>query len=493
MSFRRFVTHSWKSPEVYLPDKPSNPNQLSNHISSIFFLIDGSRSTDIKFPINAVSVVGVPESPEVAKNHGVLVGKQFGDYNSIASHYLQKPDMLQMQEVGAIFRNGNGEKAVYIDTGVVIFTGDAVNSFLSLLDEPIVNICTSKGITPTQSVSIGMRSSSYTSVKALRLELYSDILHACALSGAAKDLNTYLSVLGITSTELEDKPYTSALKVIWNILHSCPLHLIKVPQGKFCHLGTSSELLTLLSCCTDYRSEIENENENENDYEKKTDGNMDQRTLGSRRENNQSKFSIQSDSTDSDEDKNENEDEIRNTYLTIKISKLDVFSKKYSLNNFVMSSILYRENSESYLTINQLNSTNISFSKNFKGIIINSILILNKLNNHQNKNLNEKINENSLASENSLIEHSLLSGNINVGFRSVVSHFPGFLGSNLTVLDGIMMQYVPVKHSNALISEKNEFVVLLFSIDDDVKAHYLEEHSSICGASWRILFDVRTS
>ena len=444
-------------------------------LSSLFnfpISIDGKLPICLKFPENAVSVVGVPESPEVAKNHGVLVGKQFGDYNSIASHYLQKPDMNQMQEVGAIFKNGscNGKDAVYIDTGVVVFTGLAVNSFLSLLDNPLINNCTSKGLVDKGFSPIETQSSSTTVVAAFRLELYSDILHACALHDAPNDLETYLTVLGVTSTSASSKnvPYVSALKVIWNVLHSCPLHLIQVPRGMFCHLGTSSELLSLLSSCTDYVTDVEDEsvNDMEADHEIEED----------RRGNNKRQFSINTDSTDS----NQNKDEINK----VNIDKFYIFSKKYSLNNFVRSSILYQKDLEPYVTTHSLNSTDISFTEDLQGIIINSIIILENVTSHENGS--------SSASKNSLIEHSILSGIFNVGFRSIISHFPGFLGSNLTVLDDMMMQYVPLKYGDVVDnkSDENEFLVLVFSIDDDIKSYYLEEHSTICGVSWNVLFDV---
>ena len=381
--------------------------------------------------------------------------------------------MNQMLEAGAIFKNENcnGEDAVYIDTGVVIFTGLAVHSFLSLLDNPLVNICTSKGLADKYSSPVQIQSSSTTVVTALRLELYSDILHAYALCDAPNDLETYLSVLGISSTSAssENLPYVSALKVIWNVLHSCPLHLIQVPRGIFCHLGTSSELLNLLSSCTDYVKDVEDEIVNDKKAVHESEGD--------RRVYNKRQFSINSDSSDSDENKDE---------LKIgNIDKLKIFSKKYSLHNFVRSSVFYQKDSEPYVTINQLDSTDVSLSKDFQGVIINSILILENVTSHQNSN--------SFANGSSLIEHSILSGIFNVGFRSVISHFPGFLGSHLKVLDNMMMQYVPVKYGDVMEkkSDENEFLVLVFGIDDDIKSYYLEEHSSICGVPWNVLFNVR--
>ena len=57
----------------------------------------------------------------------------------------------------------------------------------------------------------------------------------------------------------------------------------------------------------------------------------------------------------------------------------------------------------------------------------------------------------------------------------------------------MMMQYVPLKYGDVVDnkSDENEFLVLVFSIDDDIKSYYLEEHSSICGVPWNVLFNVR--
>ena len=169
-----------------------------------------------------------------------------------------------------------------------------------------------------------------------------------------------------------------------------------------------------------------------------------------------------------------------------KMSKLELFSKKYSLQKFIKSSVMCKKDNVQHRTVHTLTTSDPLFDSNFQGIVINSLFIVDNMN---------SINDNNLyCGKSSLIEHSILSGEFCVGCRSVVSHVPGFFGVNLIVLDNMMMQYVPVKYgTDAGTLECEEFVVLLFSIDDDIKEHYSSERSSICGASWDSLFNVSTS
>ena len=98
----------------------------------------------MSFPVDAVSIIGVPESVHKAINHGVLIeantspssppphlptemneGSPKGYKSSQLAYYLQKPSLEKLQGY-----NGGSDTAV-IDTGVVIFTGTACQvSFL---------------------------------------------------------------------------------------------------------------------------------------------------------------------------------------------------------------------------------------------------------------------------------------------------------------------------------------------------------------------------
>jgi hypothetical protein len=356
--------------------------------------------------MNAISVVGVPEAPSIAKNHGVLVGQKSNDNNGMASHYLQKPSILKMQEAGAIFEDDDceGGEAVYIDTGVVIFTGEAVNAFLSLLDDSTVNICTSKGILRTKQ-STNQDADMPTDPRdvhpvSLRLELYSDILLAMMLRNTPHDLDTYFASLGISANEIpeganKNSTYIIALRAIWSTFCRTPLHLLSVPKGMFCHLGTSFELLQLLSSCSESNDSVQN-------------------TVSAPRDCNNA--------------------------IAVKNDKLQLFSKKYSLGNFVQSCVLLKEFDGPYRITNNLTDSYKFKSPKFHGVSINSIFIYSDVNKNEGNP--------PLCARNSLVEHSVLSGAYSVGSGSIISHVPGFLGENISILPGMMVQCVPILTDN---------------------------------------------
>lgn len=327
------------------------------------------------------------------------MGQNSNDNNGMATHYLQKPSILRMQEAGAVLKNDDceGGEAVYIDTGVVIFTGEAVNAFLSLLDDSSVNICTSKGIRRTHQNTSTSTDPKDVRPEALRLELYSDILLAMMLRNSPSDLDTYFTSLGISANEIPEGPnksstYIIALTAIYKTFCRTPLHLLSVPKGMFCHLGTSSELLQLLSSCN-----------------QKNDS--DQNTVSASRDCNNA--------------------------IAGKNDKLHLFSKKYSLGNFIHSCLLLKEFNGPYrITNNLTDSYKFKLVPKFHGVSINSIFVYSCVNKNDGNP--------SVCGRNSLVEHSVLSGAYAVGSGSIVSHIPGFLGENLSILPGMMVQCVPI-------------------------------------------------
>lgn len=378
--------------------------------------------------MNAVSVVGVPEAPSIAKNHGVLVGQNSNENNGMATHYLQKPSILKMQEAGAIFEDDDcdGGEAVYIDTGVVIFTGEAVKAFLSLLDDSSVNICTSKGILRTNQNRSTSTDQTDVLPTALRLELYSDILLAMMLRNSPNDLDMYFSSLGISANEIPEGPnksstYIIALRAIWKTFSRTPLHLLSVPKGMFCHLGTSSELLQLLSSCS------ENNDSDQNSVSVPRDCNI---------------------------------------AIAVKSDKLKLFSKKYSLGNFVQSCVLYKEFNGPYgITNNRTDSYKFKYLPKFNGVSINSIFVYSGMNRNE-ENL-------SFCGRSSLVEHSVLSGAYGIGSGSIVSHVPGFLGENLSILPGMMVQCVPIltDHSATDLGTETDDSTNRYDLNDFVQLY----------------------
>ena len=137
----------------------------------------------------------------------------------------------------AVFNNGN-ELSVWIDTGVVIFTGYALESIISLFEFETINKCTDRyaKLHPNDDLD-------------LRLELYSDILLALKQNNRSNSLNEYLLRLGISIQQSNldlNHPYNNALTLLHKQLNNIPLYLLAVKNGLFSHMGTSNEMLDLV-------------------------------------------------------------------------------------------------------------------------------------------------------------------------------------------------------------------------------------------------------
>jgi hypothetical protein len=132
-----------------------------------------------------------------------------------------------------------------VDSGVVIFTGSALEQFASLLCSPSIANCTSRVL---NSLTDELSSVKLEQV-VLRLELYSDILLALQFHSQKElKMEDYLHRLGLDAAGVVGSPtaYSNALPLLWESLRSCALFVIHVPAGKFNHLGTSQEVLDLL-------------------------------------------------------------------------------------------------------------------------------------------------------------------------------------------------------------------------------------------------------
>ena len=298
---------------------------------------EGGGEGAMVIPQDVVSIVVVPERPEVAKNHGVLVPQKNKGNNTITSisgvaqSYLQKPSIALMEEAGAIdVQSGNA----WIDTGLVIASGSAFKAMLALLDDDTISHCTERVICGTSdskknkddnkgsscgtsdskknnknkddnkgsSTTTTTTTSNDTSASAsrskplpLRLELYSDMLLALALTDGPCTQQQYAARLGlegssgaggvgiINNNAEKGRVLSDALVRLWEGLHRVSLHVLLVPNGTFCHLGTSAELLEML--CAPLDAEVAKINTNTNTYTKKnTNTNTNTNTSAGRRE-----------------------------------------------------------------------------------------------------------------------------------------------------------------------------------------------------------------
>ena len=156
----------------------------------------------------------------------------------------QKPSIESMTQEGAIYGGTSDDSFALIDTGVVIFTGEALLKFSSLAEQTGVSNCTTRVI---ESLQQGVSSKADVEKQVLRIELYSDILLALGLVGqTSSDISVYLKRLNVPSLSGPPSSYLSALPVIWDTLREFSLHVIHVVSGRFNHLGTTEEVLQLL-------------------------------------------------------------------------------------------------------------------------------------------------------------------------------------------------------------------------------------------------------
>lgn len=122
-----------------------------------------------------------------------------------------------------------------IDTGLVIFTGAALQSLLDLRHSPFVNDHN--------------RVNQAAQNEYLRFELYTELLLACfTSSNMLHDFPDYLHAAGFKSEQggLSDVQ-KAGLDWMWSTFHQFQLHMVFFPRGEFLHLGTSREVFNLLT------------------------------------------------------------------------------------------------------------------------------------------------------------------------------------------------------------------------------------------------------
>lgn len=188
-----------------------------------------------------VYVVAVPAISTVAKNHGVLSNKSLlqklrSNFDSTdtcfcsADHYFQKPSITMMEKHGALFGFNTFNHAL-IDTGVVVFTQKPLTHLYTLLH------CS----------SIFRQSSAGCDI--MRFELYNELLCSCITSSTINEtFLEYVERVGMSNDGLDlSNVENHALYPLWKLFHDTVLKIIFIRGGSFKHVGTSREVLDLLS------------------------------------------------------------------------------------------------------------------------------------------------------------------------------------------------------------------------------------------------------
>lgn len=216
-------------------------------VASSDVLLDIYKLGDqITFEADAITLVTVPEAPNIARNHGVVIVAEDVPRAAVslrAVDYLQKPSVDEMESAGAIRSDSERHPFVWIDSGVVVYCGKALVALLALLSLPAFD-------TVLSGVSSDRR---------LRIELYSDMLLACSVNNRKREMSTYLNALKMTVSDFSNIPcpYGVALRHLLSVFAEIPLFSVCVNHGLFAHLGTTAELKQLIFSC--YAKEINEE------------------------------------------------------------------------------------------------------------------------------------------------------------------------------------------------------------------------------------------
>lgn len=192
--------------------------------------------------------VAVPAPIATATNHGVyilpesIIEEEKLRYSSTAPLAIadpldvwQKPSLRKLADTkdpaSACFDvPGKSGKHAWIDSGLVVFLPEAV-SILNSLAEGELSRCTRRGLEALyneEGKSVGMSLSTFARSHALKIDLYTDILHNLSWPGQRHREDSGLTPLRETLSQL-------------------PLQVMLLPSGGFTHLGTSEELLHFIT------------------------------------------------------------------------------------------------------------------------------------------------------------------------------------------------------------------------------------------------------
>eukprot|EP00980_Cylindrotheca_fusiformis_P008613 scaffold1830_cov117-Cylindrotheca_fusiformis.AAC.12 len=204
-----------------------------------------------QYSSKSVLGVAVPAPLETAKNHGVyIMAERVVSEGSLGNKFngslvVEDPlDVWQKPSIEKLTYSNNPSpacfdlpmkkgKQAWIDTGLVVFLPEAT-SILYTLAEGTLSRCTRQGLKSLYSKEKENEEQSLDSfarANALKIDLYTDILHNLSWPGQAREEGTQLSPLQQSLSQIT-------------------LEVLLAPSGAFLHLGTSKELLNFFTQAT---------------------------------------------------------------------------------------------------------------------------------------------------------------------------------------------------------------------------------------------------
>lgn len=172
----------------------------------------------IDYSGHGAAVVSFKEDVETGKDHGVYLKGTDGNVKA----FLHKQSIETLKNVGAV----NDAGCVDIDTGMIIFGVDVLNSLFSLIS--------TEGALDEQKYRIFVNDR-------IRLSLYGDFQYPLASD----------STLEQFYNEKPEGDFSPELKrcreEVWNVLRPYRLKLLCLAPAKFIHFGTTAEILDLMT------------------------------------------------------------------------------------------------------------------------------------------------------------------------------------------------------------------------------------------------------
>jgi len=397
---------------------------------------------------NMVLGLAVPAPLHVATNHGVFTinneHRKNNENNALSNiapvlKFLQKPTISEMKKEAyccissSADSNNSSYNEAYIDTGVVTFLPFAAKTMRVLASTPDAPMfrCTYHGLEHLHRIKCNSNTEGcdesldiFAKRQALKIELYSHLMLALSTHRSENELSNFAGTTYAKDKYLEQNlekktpesvpnpqmPTRKILSSLYDIISKLTFHVLVVNQGQFCHLGTTRELLDLLTignCCN------------------LSNTNLDGKVI--------MKEEILADDTNKELDKTQ--------------SRCEQFGRQCQLVGRASSFV----------------GPNVHTERS--SVVLNSVLTVNE-NYEYGKNRKNPFQIGSM----SVLEHcDLRCADMNclsIGNNCLVSGIRGTFSKSFSIPDGICLQVLPLLNE---LTDLDKYVCIMLHVDDDIK------------------------